>query len=217
MDRAANGGFLRVNSSSSCPTKPIRRAKKPSPRWSPKNPAIWSARPAPLPAIVERLNRLADLAGVTAPMLATNDVYVHKPGRRILQDAVTCLRALDNLEAGHRLEGRCRTPHQDPEEMVRLFRESRRSGRRSASASRICFSLEDLKYNYTTRPSATANTQKRRAPDLGGHADPNGIPEAILKTLSSGLCLIPTNCTMSHGARCRTLALDLEIPLQGRD
>ena len=53
-----------------------------------------------------RLNRLADLARrVGVPMLAVNDVLYHEPGRRPLQDVVTCIREhLTIATAGRRLE-----------------------------------------------------------------------------------------------------------------
>ena len=57
-------------------------------------------------------------------MLATNDVFYHEPGRRVLQDAVTCIREHWTIfEAGRRLEANAERHIKTPEEMARLFRE----------------------------------------------------------------------------------------------
>ena len=72
-----------------------------------------------------RLNRLADLARrVGVPMLAVNDVLYHEPGRRPLQDVVTCIREhLTIATAGRRLEKNAERHIKPPGEMARLFRE----------------------------------------------------------------------------------------------
>jgi error-prone DNA polymerase len=145
----------------------------------------------------ERLHRLADLAarhGV--PLLATNDVLYHEPGRRVLQDAVTCIREHWTIfEAGRRLEANAERHIKTPEEMARLFREHPEAITETQHfASRIAFSLEDLKYNYPTETIGNGETAQETLERLtwaGAETRyPNGIPEPILKTLWSELCLI---------------------------
>ena len=59
-----------------------------------------------------------------APLIATNDVLYHEPGRRVLQDVVTCIREHITIEdAGRRLEPNAERHIKPPEEMARLFRE----------------------------------------------------------------------------------------------
>ena len=72
-----------------------------------------------------RLNRLADLARrVGVPLLAVNDVLYHEPGRRPLQDVITCIREhLTIATAGRRLEKNAERHIKPPTEMARLFRE----------------------------------------------------------------------------------------------
>src|SRR6195256_5475247 len=63
---------------------------------------------------------IAQAAGVAT--VATNDVLYHAPGRRILQDVLTCIRAGCSIdELGYRREPSAVRHLQAPEEMVRLF------------------------------------------------------------------------------------------------
>src|ERR1700754_1442445 len=73
----------------------------------------------------QRLTRLADLARrVGVPLIAVNDVLYHEPGRRVLQDVVTCIREhLTIATAGRRLEKNAERHIKDPHEMAWLFRQ----------------------------------------------------------------------------------------------
>jgi hypothetical protein len=130
-----------------------------------------------------RLNRLADLGRrCKAPMLAVNDVLYHTPGRRVLQDALTCIRQhLTIVEAGRRLEQNAERHLKSPEEMARLFREHPQAiAETQALVSRIGFKLEDLKYNYPEETVGNGETRPADpgAPDLGGSEEalPRGHP-----------------------------------------
>src|SRR5690606_18392958 len=72
-----------------------------------------------------RLNLLADLARRhRIQLIASNDVLYHDPGRRVLQDVVTCIREHMTLwEAGRRLEANAERHLKAAGEMGRLFRE----------------------------------------------------------------------------------------------
>jgi DNA-directed DNA polymerase III PolC len=108
-----------------------------------------------------RLNRLADLARrVGVPMIAVNDVLYHEPGRRVLQDVVTCIREhLTIATAGRRLEKNAERHIKDPQEMVRLFREHPDAiAETQRLISRIEFKLSDLKYNYPAETVGNGET-----------------------------------------------------------
>jgi len=84
------------------------------------------------------------------PTIVTNDVLFHEPGRRILQDVVTCIRhnvTIDEL-------GDRREPHADrylksPEEMHRLFARYPEALARTVEIVERCrFSLDELAYQY---------------------------------------------------------------------
>jgi error-prone DNA polymerase len=98
--------------------------------------------------------RLRDLARLSAeeriPMLATNRPLYHLPGRRLLQDVVTCIRNGCTLdEAGLSLEPAAELHMKVPEEMARLFsRYPRAIDRTIEVAARCGFRLDELKYQY---------------------------------------------------------------------
>jgi error-prone DNA polymerase len=143
-----------------------------------------------------RLNRIADLCRRRqVPMLATNDVLYHEPGRRVLQDVVTCIREHMTIdEAGRRLEANAERHVKTPEEMRRLFREHPEAISETAHfARRIGFSLDQLKYNYPTEQIADETTQEtlERLTWEGAEKRFGGnIPDEVKRTIWSELCLI---------------------------
>ncbi|MEP7239304.1 MAG: error-prone DNA polymerase [Devosia sp.] len=145
----------------------------------------------------DRLNRLADLAARSgAPLIAVNDVLYHTPERRVLQDAVTCIRQHWTIfEAGRRLEANAERHIKTPEEMARLFREHPNAiSETMRFAARIDFSLDDLKYNYPTETTGNGETAQETLERLtwaGAEMRyPSGIPDEVKASLWSELSLI---------------------------
>ncbi len=70
-----------------------------------------------------RLRTIEDTAlALGVPAVATNDVLYHAPGRRILQDVLTCIREGCTIdELGYRRERSAVRHLEAPEEMARLF------------------------------------------------------------------------------------------------
>ena len=144
-----------------------------------------------------RLNRIDELAKRhRATMIASNDVLYHEPDRRMVQDVVTCIREHLTLEtAGWQLAANAERHLKPPHEMARLF-----SAHPNALAetgrfiARIGFSLDQLKYNYpeeTVGNGETAQQTLERLTWLGAaQRFPNGVPDAIKRTIWSELCLI---------------------------
>jgi error-prone DNA polymerase len=150
-----------------------------------------------------RLNRLADLARrIGVPMLAVNDVLYHEPGRRPLQDVVTCIREhLTITTAGRRLEKNAERHIKPPAEMARLFREHPSAVVETQHfLSLIGFELSHLKYNYPAETLETGETAqqtlerltwegaKKRYPR--GKKWPKGIPYMVKRGLVRELKLI---------------------------
>ncbi len=84
------------------------------------------------------------------PLLATNDVLMHAPERRALQDVLTCIREGATLDAaGLRLEANAERHIKDGAEMARLFADAP-----EAIAQTLCFldgvsfSLDELSGDY---------------------------------------------------------------------
>jgi error-prone DNA polymerase len=141
-----------------------------------------------------RLKHIADHARV--PLLATNEVLYHHPSRRPLQDVLTCIREKTTIEAiGKRLEANAERHLKPGEEMARLFRDMPEAiAETMRFASRITFSLDQLKYQYPDEPVPRGKTAQRHLEDLtwaGAHQKfPIRIAPKTKKTLHKELRLI---------------------------
>ncbi len=160
--------------------------------------AVWLA--AAMPRRGDDRRRLAGLAALAeacrVPLLAVNDVLYHAPGRRPLQDVVTCIREHLTIEtAGRRLEVNAERHLKPAAEMVRLFRDRPEAGAETARLfDRIDFMLDDLRYEYPDEPVPPGKTPQLHLEDLtwAGAAEryPDGIPEGVRATLARELSLI---------------------------
>jgi error-prone DNA polymerase len=113
-----------------------------------------------------RLHRLALAAKV--PLLATNEVLYHHPARRPLQDVLTCIREKTTIDAiGRRLEANAERYLKPAREMARLFRDIPEAiAETMRFASRISFSLDQLKYQYPDEPVPPGKTAQQHLEDL---------------------------------------------------
>jgi error-prone DNA polymerase len=141
-----------------------------------------------------RLQRIASTAGV--PLLATNEVLYHHPARRPLQDVLTCIREKTTIETiGKRLEANAERYLKPADEMARLFRDMPEAIEETMRfASRITFSLDQLKYQYPDEPVPPGKTAQRHLEDLtwqGAHKRfPVRISPRTKKVLHKELRLI---------------------------
>jgi len=144
--------------------------------------------------------RLAHLAAVGAdagvPLLATNDVHYHDPGRRALQDVLTCIRHGCTIhEAGMRLLANAERHLKSPEQMHRLLADYPCAiGRTLHIAEQCVFSLDELRYEYpdelmekNSTPLATLNELTWRG---AAGRYPQGIPDSIRRQIEHELQLI---------------------------
>ena len=133
-------------------------------------------------------------AGV--PMIATGDVLFHEPGRRILQDVVTCIREGCTIDAaGFRRERHADRHLKPPEEIARLFaRHPDAIARTLELASRCTFDLADLRYQYpveTETPGQDAQHTLERLTWAGADQRyPGGVPDSVVAQLKHELGLI---------------------------
>ncbi|MCG2625551.1 error-prone DNA polymerase [Bradyrhizobium sp. WYCCWR 13023] len=144
-----------------------------------------------------RLARLDDLAAkAKVPLLATNEVLYHDPGRRPLQDVLTCIREKTTIEAvGRKLEANAERFLKTPREMSRLFRDVPEAiAETMRFADRIQFSLDQLRYQYPDEPVPPGKTAQGHLEDLtwagvdkyfGGKID-----DKLRATLNKELALI---------------------------
>ena len=145
----------------------------------------------------ERIGRLAELARVCGVrLLATNDVHYHVPGRRALQDVVTCIReGVTIAEAGGRLFANAERHLKAPAEMARLFAAWPEALESSLAITERCrFSLGDLAYDYPVRDDYDGRTPdeelERRAWAGTAWRYPDHLPEKVRALIARELDLI---------------------------
>jgi error-prone DNA polymerase len=150
----------------------------------------------------DEAHRLAELenlgAGIRAPLVATNDVLYHDPGRRPLADVLACIREKCTIsEAGYRLEANGERHLKSGADMARLFARHREAVARSADiAEQITFSLDEIKYEYPDEPVPPGKIAQQHLSDLtydyAKKKYPDGIPEKVAKNIADELALIET-------------------------
>ncbi len=149
------------------------------------------------PGDAVRLRQLADMGqAARVPTVATGDVLYHVPGRRILQDVVTCIREGCTIEqAGFRRERTIDRCLKSPAEMARLFaRHPDAVARTLEIVARCNFSLADLRYQYPDEVADPALTPQQTLERLVWEdvprRYPDGLPGDVERQLQHELRLI---------------------------
>ena len=144
-----------------------------------------------------RLHELSNLAtAMRVPTVVTNDVLFHEPGRRILQDVVTCIRQNATIdEIGDRRERHADRYLKPPEEMHRLFARYPEALTRTVEIVERCrFSLDELAYQYPEEcadPSLTPQeTLEKLTWEGAAWRYPEGLPDEVVQSLRHELGLI---------------------------
>ncbi|MEI8396625.1 MAG: error-prone DNA polymerase [Rhodospirillaceae bacterium] len=143
------------------------------------------------------LRRLADLAvRCRVPLVATNDVHYHHPGRRQLQDVLTCIREHCTIHLlGRRRLANAERHLKAAEEMARLFRRYPHAIDATAEIVDRCrFSLDELRYEYPDEVAGegvTAQQELERLTEAGAVGRfPTGTPPKVRATIDHELRLI---------------------------
>ncbi len=146
--------------------------------------------------------RLHDLSNMATrhkvKTVVTNDVLFHEPGRRQLQDIVTCIRTKSTIDD----VGFVRERHADrylkpPEEMERLFPRYPEALRRTMEIVDQCkFSLEELTYQYPEEAIVPGKDAQQSLEHYVWECVPDrypeGMPPEVLATVRHELDLIQT-------------------------
>ncbi|MBG1233595.1 error-prone DNA polymerase [Aestuariivirga litoralis] len=153
-----------------------------------------------MPYLGDDLRRLRHWKAVAedigVPLIATNDVHYHEPERRMLQDVVTCIRNHVTLDAAGLLLNLNAERHLKSEsEMRALFAAAPEAVKETQSfATRITFTLDQLKYNYPDESVPKGKTPQQHLEDLAwaGAVKHYGmaVPEKIRIALEKELVLI---------------------------
>ncbi len=144
-----------------------------------------------------RLARLAELARrCGTPLVATNDVHYHEPGRRVLQDVLACIREHCTIDtAGWRLLANAERHLKSPGEMARLFADHPAAIARTAEIAEQCrFNLDELRYEYPDELTRVGRTPQAELTVLAWEGArwryPQGIPDKVRDTIERELKLI---------------------------
>ena len=144
-----------------------------------------------------RLHELSNLATrMRVPTVVTNDILFHEPGRRMLQDVVTCIRHNVTIdELGQRRERHADRYLKPPDEMHRLFQRYPEAVARTIEINERCrFNLDELAYQYPEERDDPALTPQETLEKLtweGAEARyPEGLPDRVRKALEHELRLI---------------------------
>lgn len=143
------------------------------------------------------LGRASDMAKRYAiPLLATNGIHYHSPGRKALQDVLTCIRHGCTIQnAGYRLFANGERYLKLPEKMHRLFANYPQAIRRGLEIAECCrFNLDELRYEYPDEvvPAGLSAIEHLRQLAYAGAAEryPLGLPEKVRTQIEHELGLI---------------------------
>ena len=140
--------------------------------------------------------RVALARSVGASLVATNDVLMHIPERRMLADVLTCIREKTTLEAAGRLTQANAERHlKTPREMARLFAEAPEAIAETIRfLDGLAFSLDELRHCYPEElREGHATPQEALEAFVWKGAEtryPEGIPERTRAALIYELRLI---------------------------
>ncbi|GAK72751.1 error-prone DNA polymerase [Agrobacterium rubi TR3 = NBRC 13261] len=146
--------------------------------------------------------RLHDLSNMATrhkvKTVVTNDVLFHEPGRRQLQDIVTCIRTKSTIDdVGFERERHADRYLKPPEEMERLFPRYPEALRRTMEIVDQCrFSLEELTYQYPEEAIVPGKDAQQSLEHYVWECVPDrypeGMPPDVLATVRHELDLIKT-------------------------
>jgi error-prone DNA polymerase len=144
-----------------------------------------------------RLYELSELAfRHKVRTVVTNDVLFHEPGRRQLQDVVTCIRNNTTIDAvGFERERHADRYLKPPHEMERLFPRYQEALARTMEIVERCrFSLEELTYQYPEEAIVPGMDAQQSLEHYVRECIPNrypeGLPQNVLRAVKHELELI---------------------------
>lgn len=144
-----------------------------------------------------RLEQFVELAKcVNLPLVATNDVHYHEPGRRLLQEVLTAIQhGVTVAELGAMRFPNAERHLKSPAEMAELFALHPEAIANTIEiADRCSFSLDELRYEYPEELCPAGLTPSQHLAQLtwagAGERYPDGIPDKVRSLLKRELVLI---------------------------
>ena len=142
-------------------------------------------------AVLARISNDANI-----PLVATNDVLYHEPGRKPLYDVLACIREHCTLEeAGFRLSPNAERHIKSVEEMERLFADWPDAlAAPQEILARCSFSLDELRYEYPSDSFSESETPQEMLTRLTWEGAkryfPGGVSKKIREAIEHELSLI---------------------------
>ncbi|SEW53781.1 error-prone DNA polymerase [Chitinophaga arvensicola] len=139
---------------------------------------------------LKRMYRLSQLCEqLDMPLIATNDVHYHDPGRRQLQDVLTCIREKCTIHtAGYRLHENAERYLKPAAEMQRLFRQYPDAIRHTQEMAEACqFSLDSLQYVYPDELTTEGRTPQEELVHLTWKGAAEQFPEGITEKIKTDI------------------------------
>ena len=140
--------------------------------------------------------RVALARDMGLPLLATNDVLMHAPQRRVMADVVTCIREGVTIpDAGLRLHANAERHLKPPDEMARLFEEAPQAVAETLRfVDGLAFSLDDLRHDYPDELREGFATQQEALEAFAWEGAawryPQGVPPRIDAIIRHELALV---------------------------
>ena len=175
-----------------CPDETITKLKHSAPQ------RLWIAAHMTYGRAMRRdmLARFDLAARHRLPLLATNDVHMHRVERRPLADILTCTREGVTMEtAGRRLAVNAERHLKPSREMARIFREAPDAiSETQRFLNGLTFSLDELAYEYPDELregfASEQDALEHFAWEGARFRYPEGVPEAIAATIRHELKLV---------------------------
>ena len=174
--------------------------------------------------LIEAARRLSNDERI--PLVVINDVRYHTPDRRVVLDALSCVRLKTTIfEAGTKLLSNAERYLKSPSEMVRLFPGLSDAVERTVeiAAAATRFSLDQLTYEY---PEIAIDPEKTQLDELISRVFegaierfPHGVPPSIERAIEDELSLIQELGYEKYFLTCHEIvrfARDRQILCQGR-
>lgn len=169
--------------------------------------------------------KLYQLSRLGVPMVATNDVYYHEPGRRQLQDILTCIREKCTIhQAGFKLHANAERYLKPVEEIHRIFMQYPEAIQNAEAIAAVChFTLDDLKYVEPDDAELDHEAKQRKLAQFtweGAHKKyGDTLPEKISSQIKFELAFIAKRRLAWYFLlvyKCTRKAAELGILYQGR-
>jgi error-prone DNA polymerase len=130
------------------------------------------------------------------PLVATNDIHYHRPGRRKLQDVMTAIREGCSIpKAGFKIFQNTERHLKSAQEMAEIFKDMPEALARTIEIADSCtFSLSEIRYRYPSERIPAGRTPQEHLAELVAQGAkwryPGGVPNDVRHQLDHEMKLV---------------------------